>query len=121
MRRFLLSVIMLSVAVPAWSQSTPGLYIINPVTPTSKSGTITLGGTSQTLMAANASRVGCSIQPQSGDVWINTTGSAAGAIQPSIYLPAPSVFTCPSGFRGAITIFGTTTGTTFAAEEDTVP
>lgn len=87
-----------------------------------KGGTVSLGGTAQTLMAANPNRVGCSLQPQSGDLWFTTiaAGSAA-AVQPSFFLPAPSLYTCPPGFRGAISIFGATTGQTFAGEEDTVP
>jgi hypothetical protein len=90
-------------------------------TATSKSGTITLGGAAQVLMAANSNRVGCVLQPQTGDLWYNTFGGTAAAVQPSYNLPAPSVFTCPPGFRGAISIFGAITGQTFAAEEDTVP
>lgn len=94
---------------------------IETYTPTNKGGTITLGGTSQVLMAANPNRVGCSFQPQTGDLWFNTVGTSAAAVQPSRYLPAPSEWNCPPGFRGAITIFGATTGVSFAAEEDTVP
>lgn len=94
---------------------------IETYTPTNKGGTITSGGSSQVLMAANPNRVGCSFQPQTGDLWFNTVGTSAAAVQPSRYLPAPSEYTCPAGFRGAITIFGTVTGVSFAAEEDTVP
>lgn len=88
---------------------------------TNKGGTITLGGASQTLMAANSNRVGCSFQAQTGDLWFNTVGLSAGPVQPSRYLPAPSEWSCPPGFRGAITIYGATTGITFSGEEDTVP
>lgn len=124
----LLMIVAIAAAGASYTGTGPLSVIFAPptYTPTTKSGTITLGGTAQVLMAANVNRVGCSFQPQaatngSADVWINTLGGTAGPVQPSLFWPAPSVYTCPPGFRGAISIYGTTTGATFYAEEDTVP
>ncbi len=87
---------------------------------TDRSGTITLGGTAQTLMAANTSRHGCILQNQStGDMWLNETGSTAVLLQPSVWLPAGSVYTCPIGgaSTAAFSLIGATTGQAFMARE----
>lgn len=86
---------------------------------TSRSGTITTGGTAQQLAAANANRLGFSVQNLStGDLWINTPGTAA-ASQPSIKLVSGAYFETPAGYgaTGAISIFGATTGQAFSARE----
>lgn len=91
----------------------------NPVTYTNRSGTVTLGGTAQTLMAANASRQGFIVQNVStGDLWISSLGTAA-ATQPSIWLPPGSYYEPPSDGVpvAAISIFGATTGQAFSARE----
>lgn len=89
------------------------------VTYTDKSGTVTSGGSAQTLMAANTSRRGFLVQNQStGDLWISSLGAAA-ATQPSIWLPAGAYYEPPpTGVpTAAISIFGATTAQAFAARE----
>lgn len=86
---------------------------------TDRSGTITAGGTAQQAMAANASRLGFSIQNLStGDLWINPLGTAAAA-QPSIKLASGVYYETPHSFGavGAISIFGATTGQAYSAKE----
>lgn len=84
-----------------------------------KSGTITLGGTQQTLMAANTDRKGYLVQNVSaGDLWINDQGNAA-ATQPSLKLIPGAYYETPltGAPRTAISIFGATTGQAFTARE----
>lgn len=85
-----------------------------------RSGTITAGGTAQTLMATRGNRKGFYIQNQStGDLWINEIGGVAAATQPSLRIVA-GAFYC-NEFSGPalnrISIFGATTGQAFAARE----
>lgn len=88
-----------------------------------RSGTITLGGQAQQLLAAvpgNANRHGCMVQNlSSGDEWINDVGGTAAASQPSIWLPPGAVYTCAAdNATGAVvSIYGATTGQAFAARE----
>lgn len=87
-----------------------------------KSGTVTLGGTAQQLMAANPLRRGFFIQNQStADMWINAKGATATAAEPSIWLPAGAAYSTDYGNVSllAISIFGATTGQAFCAEEYT--
>jgi hypothetical protein len=89
---------------------------LNPV---DRSGTITTGGTAQTLMAANGLRAGYSVQNlSSGDLWISDVGTAA-ASQPSMKIVAGALYESPmTGVpRGAISIYGATTAQAFAARE----
>lgn len=93
--------------------------LINGTTKTDRSGTVTSGGTQQTLMALNASRRGFEVQNQStGDLWISELGNAA-ATQPSIWLPPGAYYVPPDAGvpTAAISIFGATTGQAFAARE----
>ncbi|WFU37331.1 hypothetical protein QA640_22835 [Bradyrhizobium sp. CB82] len=93
--------------------------LINGTTLTDKSGTITAGGSAQTLMALNASRRGFYVQNQStGDLWISSLGTAA-ATQPSLWLPPGAFYEPEAGGvpTAAISIFGATTGQAFAARE----
>lgn len=87
---------------------------------TDRSGTITTGGAAQQAMAANASRLGFSIQNLSttADLWINSLGTAAGA-QPSIKLAPGAYFETPAGYGavGALSVFSATTGVAFSARE----
>ena len=88
-------------------------------THTDRSGTITLGGTQQTLMAANSQRRGCVVQNLStGDLWISELTTAV-ASQPSIKVPAGAEYTCSvNGIpTGALSIIGATTSQAFAARE----
>ncbi|SRR6266849_3520231 len=84
-----------------------------------RSGTITLGGTSQQLMAANATRVYLFIQNVStGDLWFNYN-IAAVVGQPSIKIPAGGSYENPPHFVDprAINIVGATTTQPFSARE----
>ena len=89
------------------------------VTLTDRSGTITSGGSAQTLMAANAARTGFYIQNSSvADLWINATGTASAGgsslrLRPGDLYENPA-FAVPTT---AISIFGATTGQAFAARE----
>lgn len=80
------------------------------------SGTITAGGTAQTIAAANAARRGMFIQNNStGDLWFATLATAVLS-QPSIKIPAGQSFAasgtdCPTG---AISIIGATTAQAFS-------
>lgn len=90
------------------------------VTQTNKSGTITTGGQSQLLMAANANRRSYWLQNQSsGSLWINRFGNAATAGQPSIEIRSGGYFETPSNGSGtsAVYIYGATTGQAFACGE----
>lgn len=98
---------------PALVSGAPGLIR------TDHSGTITLGGTAQSLMSANTSRHGCSLQNLStGDLWVNEIGGTAAATQPSTWVPAGSYWSCAfNATPSAISIFGATTSQAFNARE----
>ena len=87
---------------------------------TDRSGTITVGGTAQVLMAANTNRKGFRIQNQSsGDLWVNDMGAAAAISQPSLQIKpvgylASETWGCS---LTAISIIGATTGQSFHASE----
>lgn len=86
---------------------------------TDRSGTITTGGTAQTLMAVNMKRYGFFIQNLStADLYINSLGTASAA-RPSIKIPAGALYEAPLyGVPvGAISIFGATTAQEFTAVE----
>lgn len=86
---------------------------------TDRSGTITTGGTAQTLMALNATRRGYWVQNlSSADLWISTIGTAA-ASQPSLKLVAGALYETPVHHTSTATvsIFGATTGQAFVARE----
>lgn len=86
---------------------------------TNKSGTITLGGTAQTLAAANTSRRGLIVQNlSSGDLWISPFGTAA-ASQPSLKIAVGAYWEMPINMitSAAISIFGATTAQAFTAWE----
>lgn len=114
------SLVTLAQSLPTGS-NTIGAVNLATTSPTDRSGTITLGGSAQTLMSANSSRHGFFVQNQSNaDLWINDLGSSASASQPSIWLPAGAFYTCDalSGVSvGSISIFGNTTSAPFAARE----
>lgn len=88
-------------------------------TPTDRSGTITTGGTAQTLMAANVGRRGFWVQNNSaGDLWIRGDGTAA-ATQPSLKLVPGAIYETPPHMvsPGTVSIFGATTAQAFSARE----
>lgn len=96
------------------------------VTPTQRGGTITLGGTAQTLMAANASRKGCMvlnpIDAVSGEnLFISVTGTATVTSgSPNITLAPGQSYTCTGNdgvIQTAISIIAATTAHAFEATE----
>lgn len=86
------------------------------------SGTITTGGTAQTIAAQNTSRQYLLIQNLSaGDLWVNF-GIAAVAASPSIKITAGGNFEYSAGGTGVVptalvSIIGATTGQSFTAKE----
>lgn len=100
------------------SNPVPIAYSTATITP--RSGTITLGGTAQSFMTANAARKGWFIQNNStGDLWVNRFGGTASAAQPSILVRPGRMYETPPGGSGgnALSIFGATTGQAFTAGE----
>lgn len=90
------------------------------VTPVDGSGTVTLGGTAQTLFDANSARKGYWVQNNSaGDLWINEIGGDAEADQPSLKIVSGALYESPlTGCSiKAISIFGATTAQAFTARE----
>jgi len=99
-----------------------GLGSITTVSPalpagTSRSGSITTGGTAQALAAANAARRSLTGQNiSSGDLWINEDGGTAAADTANSYLiPAGAPFSIST--NEAVSIVGATTGQRFTATE----
>lgn len=88
---------------------------------TDRSGTITSGGASQILMAANSARRYFFIYNihASEDLWFNFTTDPAVQDQPSIRLGPGQSYENPPHFCSTekITIIGTTTGHKFVAKE----
>lgn len=87
--------------------------------PTDGSGSITTGGTSQTVFAANSSRTWFLIQNISSAVMYINFGAAAVADSNSIKLNTGAFYENPSHFcpSGTITIIGATTGQKFIAKQ----
>lgn len=86
---------------------------------TDKSGTITSGGNAQTAIAANTARVGYSIQNTStGELWFSGVGTAAVGGSSMRLLPG-GYYESPANAKttAAISIYGATTGQSFAARE----
>lgn len=84
-----------------------------------RSGAITTGGQPQALLPANPNRNGFLVQNVSAaDLWINDQGDA-GAVQPSLRIPANSEWRTPDGasVTTAVTIFGATAGQAFSCRE----
>jgi len=98
--------------------ATGGTAHAQAVTHADRSGTITIGGTAQTLAPAWKGRHGCAIQNQStGDLWVNST-AAAVASQPSFLIAPGAMYLCLSpASDGAFSIIGATPGQAFAARE----
>jgi hypothetical protein len=89
---------------------------------TDYSNIITVGGTSQVVMAANINRNYLFVQNVSTggtacDMWLNFTTTATPT-QPSIYLPANAVFCMEDNFISTepIEILGITTGAAYTAK-----
>lgn len=85
-----------------------------------RSGTIGAASTAQQLMAANSARVGFYIENLSASdpLWINELGTATES-QPSLKIPAGSLYETPAGYCpiGAISIIGPTLDQAFTARE----
>jgi hypothetical protein len=89
------------------------------VSPVSRSGTITTGGTAQTFAAANIGRFGFAIRNVSaGSLWISNKGTAT-ADHNALEIKAGELYESPEhGVPvGAISIIGATTGQAFFGEE----
>lgn len=100
--------------------TTNNVTINGSVTRTDRSGSITTGGTAQTLMASNSSRKGWIVQNNStGSLWFNELGNAAVQSQPSFELKPGASYESILGatVTTAISIIGATTGQTFTARE----
>jgi hypothetical protein len=83
---------------------------------TSRGGTITTGGTAQSLAPANPLRRGIEGQNIStGDLWINPNGTAVVDGVGSYKVAAGEAFSFQD--FGAISIIGATTGQKFTAQE----
>lgn len=108
------------ISVQGIASMTPLKTISNNGGLTDRSGTVTAGGTAQQLMAANASRNGWSLYNSStSNLWINDVGGTA-LVQGSSFMVSPnSLYESPKNGSsvGAISIYGATTGQTFAARE----
>ena len=84
---------------------------------TSRSGSITLGGTAQDLAAANTSRKSLTIQNiSSGDLWINENGGTASVEGTDAYRLTPGAWASAST-NEKVSIIGATTGQKFTAME----
>jgi hypothetical protein len=88
---------------------------------TDRSGVITLGGTAQTLMAANSARTGWSFQNKSSaDMYFNDLGGTANSTSNnSVYLPAGAYYESEIGGASlqAISLICAVTGASFVAKE----
>lgn len=95
--------------------------ITGNLTYTNRSGTITTGGTQQTLMAANIGRKAFQLMNIStGDLWYSFTGNAAiGGANGSFKLVAGAYYESAPGLApaSAISIIGATTAQAFSAQE----
>lgn len=91
-----------------------------PRTGVNRSGTVAAGGTSQSLMAADANRRGVVfINNSVGSLWINELGAAAVLAQPSVEVKAGAYWETPARFdcRQAWAVIGATTGQSFTCRE----
>lgn len=87
--------------------------------PTDRSGTVTLGGTAQQIMAANATRTYFFFEnPSDTAMWINF-GATAVATQPSILIAPGASYENPSHFcpNGTVSMICATTSKVFTAKE----
>lgn len=91
------------------------------VTKIDRSGTITLANTAQTLMPANASRHGWSLQNKStANMWFNDLGGTADpASNSSTYLPPGAYYESESGGASiaSVSIIGDANAAQFVAKE----
>ena len=90
---------------------------IRPASVSNGDGTVTTGGSAQTLFSGAVPANGYMIQNTSAhDMWINDEGTAA--VGSGIYLASKSApFITPPGYKppGVVSLLGTTTSDTFVA------
>jgi hypothetical protein len=86
---------------------------------TDRSGTVTVGGVAQPVMAANSARKYLFFQNMSsGNLWISMTGTAtAGAAGSKLIPPGGGWESGTFVPTGAISVYGATTGQAYTAEE----
>ena len=92
--------------------------VVSP-TLSNASGTITTGGTAQTIIAADAGGYHYSVQNNSaGDLWISSLATAIIG-QPSLKLATGDYYETPDSLMvtGALSIVGATTGQSFTARK----
>lgn len=88
-------------------------------TPTDASSTITLGGTSQEVLAANSARTGILFQNISNtDMYLNTTGTATTGAGSYLIKADGGAYETPIGIKDslAISVLCSTTGKAFTAK-----
>jgi hypothetical protein len=109
---------------PATMDDGTTAYLVQTASPsdvagtgTAKGGTITTGGTAQSLAAANPARRSFQLQNRSsGDLWINEAGGTAAIGDNASYqVTAGGTFTAST--NQALSIIGATTGQAFTATE----
>jgi len=88
------------------------------ITPVNISGTITLGGTAQTLVAALAGGQTIFIKNDSSEnIWFNETGAPANMDSPSHLLNPGDDWTSDAPITTAVSLIGATTGQKFTARK----
>ena len=98
-------------------QPVKGVVLIDLASPVNISGTITTGGTAQTLSAVKTTPRRFAIQNLSaGDLWINTKATAVAG-SPSLRISSGAYYESPYATTNAISIIGATGGQAFTAEE----
>lgn len=110
---------LLMLATPAFAQA-PVVAVPLEISITNKSGVVAAGGSSQVAIAANKARVSCHVQPQVTDMFVNPSPTAL-LDKTSEYLTVLSEFSCPAGYKGAVSVSGLTTGAAYYADEGTAP
>jgi hypothetical protein len=102
--------------------TTGGAPVVTPLqgTPVNKSLTLTVGGTAQTAIASNSSRLGYSFQcpPSQPGFWVYAFGTATQD-SPSLWIGPGDYFESPPGAQGtgAISVIGAVTGQKITARE----
>lgn len=96
-------------------------FVTGGLPPTDASGSITIGGTAQEMIAADATGYRFSIRNHhaSESLWFNELGDTAIVGQPSQEIPAKGYYETPAGMLvvSAVSIIGATTGQSFTARK----
>lgn len=105
-----------SLGAKAGSGSVSVVHAVGALTPVG--GTITTGGTAQTLAAANSARVGLTVQNQSGALlMVNPAGMASATAGYLVNREQTLVLDAPHCGVGAVSIWGATTSQRFFGTE----